>query len=80
MIEDALRGRKLEAPLMMWPCPWLVDSGDLPPATEFDLLIRVSAQVYNYLGQYERLASILAGFAGVNRPQAGPAPSTVETT
>lgn len=67
MIEDALRGRKLEAPLMMWPCPWLVDSGDLPPDTQFDLLIRVSAQVYNYLGQYERLSSILAGFAGVNR-------------
>ena len=63
MIEDALRGRKLEAPLMMWPCPWLVDSGDLPPDTQFDLLIRVSAQVYNYLGQYERLSSILAGFA-----------------
>jgi isopenicillin-N epimerase len=80
MIEEALRGRRFEVPLMMWPCPWLVDSGDLPPATEFDLLIRVSAQVYNYLGQYERLASILAGFAGVNRPQAGPAPSTVETT
>jgi isopenicillin-N epimerase len=80
VIEEALRGRRFEVPLMMWPCPWLVDSGDLPPATEFDLLIRVSAQVYNYLGQYERLASILAGFAGVNRPQAGPAPSTVETT
>jgi len=63
MIEDALRGRKLEAPLMMWPCPWLVDSGDLPPDTQFDLLIRVSAQVYNYLGQYERLSSILAGIA-----------------
>jgi len=59
--------------------PWLVDSGDLPPETQFDLLIRVSAQVYNYLGQYERLSSILAGFAGVNRPQTGPAPSTVAT-
>jgi hypothetical protein len=68
MIEEALRGRKFEAPLMMWPCPWLVDSGDLPPDTQFDLLIRVSAQLYNYLGQYERLSSILAGFAGVNRP------------
>ena len=79
MIEAALRGRRFEAPLMMWPCPWLVDSGDLPPETEFDLLIRVSAQVYNYLGQYEQLASILAGFAGANRPQAGPAPATTAT-
>jgi isopenicillin-N epimerase len=79
MIEEALRSRRIEAPLMMWPCPWLVDSGDLPPETEFELLIRVSAQVYNYLGQYERLSSILAGFAGANRPQAGPAPSTEAT-
>jgi hypothetical protein len=46
----------------------LVDSGDLPEDTEFDLVVRISAHVYNYLGQYERLASILAGFAGVNRP------------
>jgi isopenicillin-N epimerase len=79
MIDEALRGRHFEAPLMMWPCPWLVDSGDLPPDTEFDVLVRVSAQVYNHLGQYERLSSILAGFAGANRPQAGPAPSTAAT-
>jgi isopenicillin-N epimerase len=74
MIEAALRGRRFEAPLMLWPCPWLVDSGDLPPTTEFDVLVRISAQVYNYLGQYERLSSVLAGFAGVNRPQSGPTP------
>jgi hypothetical protein len=74
VIEAALRGRRFEVPLMMWPCPWLVDSGDLPPATEFDLLVRVSAHVYNYLGQYERLSSILAGFAGANRRHVGPAP------
>jgi isopenicillin-N epimerase len=67
MIEAALRGRRFEVPLMLWPCPWLVDSGDLPADTPFDVLVRVSAQIYNYLGQYERLASILAGFAGVNR-------------
>jgi isopenicillin-N epimerase len=72
MIESALRGRRFEVPLMLWPCPWLVDSGDLPPTTQFDIIVRVSAQVYNSLGQYERLASILAGFAGVNRPQPGP--------
>jgi len=69
-IEAALRGRRFEVPLIPWPCPWLVDSGDLPPDTEFDLLIRVSAQAYNHLGQYERLSSILAGFAGANRPTA----------
>jgi isopenicillin-N epimerase len=68
MIEAALRSRRFEVPLMAWPCPWLIDSGDLPPSTEFDLLVRISAQAYNCLGQYERLASILAGYAGVNRP------------
>lgn len=68
MIEGALRGRRFEVPLLVWPSPWLVDSGDLPESTEFDLLVRISAHVYNYLGQYERLASILAGFGGVNRP------------
>jgi len=67
MIESALRGRRIEVPLMVWPFPWLVDSGDLPESTEFDLLVRISAQAYNYLGQYERLASILAGFSGVDR-------------
>ena len=68
MIETALQGRRFEVPLMPWPCPWLVDSGDLPADTQFDLLVRISAQAYNYLGQYERLASILSGFAGANRP------------
>jgi hypothetical protein len=70
MIEVALRGRRFEVPLIPWPSPWLIDSGDLPPSTEVDLLVRISAQVYNYLGQYERLASILSGFAGANRTQA----------
>ncbi|HEY5488016.1 MAG TPA: aminotransferase class V-fold PLP-dependent enzyme [Candidatus Limnocylindrales bacterium] len=69
-IESALRGRRFEVPLVAWPSPWLVDSGDLPDDTRFELLIRVSAQVYNYLAQYERLASILAGFAGANRTAA----------
>lgn len=66
MIESSLRGRRFEVPLLAWPSPWLVDSGDLPESTEFDLLVRISAHLYNYYGQYERLASILAGFAGVN--------------
>jgi isopenicillin-N epimerase len=68
MIEGALQSRRFEVPLMTWPCTWLVDSGDLPEDTEFDLILRISAHAYNHLGQYERLASILAGFAGVNRP------------
>ncbi len=67
MIEAALRGRRFEVPLMLWPAPWLVDSGDLPATTQFDVLFRVSAQVYNSIGQYERLASVLGGFAGANR-------------
>jgi isopenicillin-N epimerase len=67
MIDAAMRGRRFEVPLIVWPPPWLVDSGDLPESTEFDLLVRISAQAYNYLGQYERLASILGGFAGANR-------------
>jgi isopenicillin-N epimerase len=67
MIDSAMRGRRFEAPLIAWPSPWLIDSGDLPADTEFDLLVRISAQAYNYYGQYERLASILAGYAGANR-------------
>ncbi len=70
MIEGAIWGRRFEVPLVVWPSPWLVDSGDLPESTEFDLLVRISAHAYNYLGQYERLASILPGYAGVNRPAA----------
>lgn len=70
MIESAMCGRRFEVPIIAWPSPWLVDSGDLPAETEFDLLVRISAQAYNYLGQYERLASILSGYAGVNRPAA----------
>jgi isopenicillin-N epimerase len=61
MIDEALRGQRFEVPLIVWPLPWLIESGDLPPTTEFDLLVRISAQAYNYLGQYERLASVLAG-------------------
>ena len=68
MIDSAMRGRQFEVPLMMWPSPWLLDSGDLPESTEFELMVRISAHAYNYLGQYERLASILPGYAGVNRP------------
>ena len=67
-IESSLRSRRFEVPLLAWPAPWLVDSGDLPESTEFDLLVRISAHLYNFYGQYERLASILAGFAGVNGP------------
>jgi hypothetical protein len=68
MIDAAIRGRHFEAPLVAWPSPWLVDSGDLPASAEFSLLVRISAHAYNFLGQYERLASILAGFASADRP------------
>ena len=67
MIDAALRGRRFEVPLIPWPTPGLVAAGDLPADTQFDMLLRVSANVYNQLGQYERLASIMAGFTGVTR-------------
>jgi isopenicillin-N epimerase len=70
MIEASLRSRRFEVPLIAWPCPWLVDSGDLPPDTGFDLLVRISTQAYNHLGQFERLASILGGFADAGRKTA----------
>jgi isopenicillin-N epimerase len=72
MIEAAMRGRRFEVPLLPWPSPWLVDWGYLPDDTRFEIIVRISAQAYNYLGQYERLASILPGFAGANRSTATP--------
>jgi isopenicillin-N epimerase len=68
MIDAAMRGRRFEVPLILWPLPWLVDAGDLPNDTPFEVLVRISAQAYNSQGQYERLSSILSGFAGINRP------------
>ena len=67
MIDAAMHGRRFEVPLIPWPSPYLVDWGLLPDETQFDVLVRISAQLYNYLGQYERLSSILPGFAGVGR-------------
>jgi isopenicillin-N epimerase len=72
MIEAAMRARRFEAPLLPWPSPWLVDWGYLPEDTQFEIVVRISAQAYNSLGQYERLASILPGFAGANRTAATP--------
>lgn len=40
------------------------------PDTQFELVVRISAHVYNHVGQYERLASVLSGFAGADRPGA----------
>jgi isopenicillin-N epimerase len=67
MIGAAMRGRRFEVPLLPWPSPLLVDWGFLPDDTQFEMVVRISAHVYNYLSQYERLASILPGFAGVGR-------------
>ena len=67
MLEAAMRGRRFEVPLLLWPSPFLVEWGLLPDSTQFEMTVRISAQVYNYFGQYERLASILPGFAGVGR-------------
>jgi isopenicillin-N epimerase len=60
-IDVGLRSRRIEVPLIPWPSPWLIDSGDLPADTPVGLLVRVSAQLYNSLDQYERLVSVLAG-------------------
>ena len=60
-IEDGLRSRGFEVPVMAWPLPALVAAGDLPAGTEIDLFVRISAQRYNRLDQYARLADALAG-------------------
>jgi hypothetical protein len=67
-----MKGRRFEVPLIPWPSPWLVDWGLLPDGTQFEMLARISAHAYNSYGQYERLASILPGFAGANRTSAVP--------
>jgi isopenicillin-N epimerase len=67
MIEAAMRGRRFEVPLLPWPSPLMVDWGYLPDTTQFDVLVRISGHVYNHISQYERLSSILPGFAGVGR-------------
>ena len=59
IIEDALRSHGFEVPVMAWPLPALVASGDLPSGTEGDLYVRISAQRYNHLEQYARLADAL---------------------
>jgi isopenicillin-N epimerase len=61
-IQRTLRLRRFAVPLLAWPSPWLMDSGDLEPGTEFELLVRISAQAYNHLGQYQKMAAVLAGF------------------
>jgi len=60
IFEDDLRSRGFEVPVMAWPLPALVASGDLPAGTECDLFVRISAQRYNHLDQYARLAEALA--------------------
>ena len=58
-LHDALRDRGFEAPVIAWPPPWLIASGDVPAGTRGDLYVRVSAQRYNRIEQYEALAATL---------------------
>ena len=58
-LEAAIVARGFEAPIVAWPPPWLVASGDLAPSAAGDLYVRVSAQRYNRIEQYERLADVL---------------------
>jgi isopenicillin-N epimerase len=58
-LEAALRAAGIEAPLMTWP-PVRPVTGHASDGDERSgLLVRVSAQVYNHLAQYERLAERL---------------------
>lgn len=58
-LEGALRDRGFEVPVIPWPSPWLVASGDLPAGTPGGLLVRVSAQRYNCLQEYRALGAAL---------------------
>ena len=57
--EAALRERGFEVPVIPWPSPWLVDSGDLPASAQGGLAVRVSAQRYNRRDQFEALTGAL---------------------
>ena len=58
-LHDALRDRGFEAPVIAWPPPWLIASGQPAAGTPGDLYVRVSAQRYNRIEQYEALAVAL---------------------
>ena len=62
-LESALRERGFEVPVIPWPSPWLIDSGDLPASTPGSIAVRVSAQRYNRRGQFEALAGALVELA-----------------
>ena len=64
-LESRLRDRGVEVPVVPWPAPWLVDADDLTAQTRGGLLVRVSAQRYNRLEQYARLAETLRAVLAV---------------
>jgi isopenicillin-N epimerase len=66
-MEAVLRARRLEVPVLPWPSPLLADWGYLPEDTRFEITVRISAHLYNHMGQYERLASTLAGLVDAGR-------------
>ena len=63
-LESALRERGFEVPVIPWPSPWLIDSGDLPPSTPGGIAVRVSAQRYNRRDQYQALGEALVELTG----------------
>ncbi len=60
-LEAAVVARRIEAPVVAWPSPWLLQSGDLPRGAVGSLYVRVSAQRYNRIEEYDRLADVLVG-------------------
>ena len=58
--ELLYREHRIEVPIYEWPAPAMQVEGS-PPTRHF---VRISAQRYNSLGQYERLAGILRGIVG----------------